>query len=557
MSNRFWLHVLALFLLLLGLGWYLMADLTFLLSDVGLRFWQVRSLLANGGQSLAMTYPGQMYDPQLQHTPFYFAYSLVNGEIFLSITPFLPLAAAGLYALLGPVGLVVVPVLGTVLTAVAVYALLQLTEVRGAVGWFWVTAVGTPLFFYALELWDHTPAVACAAWAVYGLSRAVVRGRWQPAFGGGVALGVGLGQRPEMYAFALALGLTALVMLWPRWQTAVALALGGLVGVLPIWLLQYQWVGHPLGIVATHLFGYGKPDTYAFETENILYSPAISLGRLLIAIQARSIPTFLAGLLVLLGVVVLILALRQAKWRTSRLLLLGLGLCVAGYGLYGWVALRPTVLNGLITTLPIIAFSLAFVPAGVDNSRYRPIYRLIMTAALLFLGLMLFLWPTSGGLQWGARYLLPVTPLLVYLAAYTYQAYAATVSGATARSLRWTLWGLVGLGIMLQLAGLRVQMGEHRLAGALQASIEALSAEVVLTNGPFMAAHLAGVQDKTILYVADEAALAELVARLAADGVDRIAVLSLEHLPLMVPEQVGDVALRPLDQYVYELEEVR
>jgi hypothetical protein len=110
---------------------------------------------------------------------------------------------------------------------------------------------------------------------------------------------------------------------------------------------------------------------------------------------------------------------------------------------------------------------------------------------------------------------------------------------------------------MLQLAGLRVQMGEHRLAGALQASIEALSAEVVLTNGPFMAAHLAGVQDKTILYVADEAALAELVARLAADGVDRIAVLSLEHLPLMVPEQVGDVALRPLDQYVYELEEVR
>ncbi|MBX3056482.1 MAG: glycosyltransferase family 39 protein [Anaerolineae bacterium] len=555
MKNRLWLHVLGLFLLLLGLGGYLATTRTFLLSDVGLRFWQVRALLDNGGQSLAVTYPGQVYDPNLQHIPFYFAYALVDGQIFLNITPFVPLAAAGFYMLLGEVGLVIVPVLGTVLTAVAVYLLLRLTNVSGAVGWFWVTAVGTPLFFYALELWDHTPAVACAAWAVYGVSRAVVRERWQPAFWGGVALGVGLGQRPEMYVFALALGLAALVMLWPRRTTAVVLALGALAGAAPLWLWQYQWVGHPLGMaLATNLLGYGVPDNYAFEPENVLYNPAITLGRLLIAIQARSIPTFLAGLLVLVGIVVLILALRQDKWRTSRLLLFGLALCLAGYGMYVWVALRPAALHGLITTLPIIAFSLAYVPAEVDNGRYRPIYRFIMAAALLFLGFMLFLWPTSGGLQWGARYLLPITPLLVYLAAYAYQAYTAVADETTAATLRWTLRGLVGIGVLIQLAGLWVQVGEHRLAGELQASIEALPAEVVLTNGPFMAAHLAGVQNKTILYVADEAALAELVVRLAADGVEQIAVVPLAYVPLVVPSQAGNVALRATIPFVYELE---
>ncbi|HRQ36739.1 MAG TPA: hypothetical protein PLD25_02360 [Chloroflexota bacterium] len=555
MKNRLWLHVLGLFLLLLGLGGYLATTRTFLLSDVGLRFWQVQALLDNGGQSLAVTYPGQMYDPNLQHIPFYFAYALVDGQIFLNITPFVPLAAAGFYALFGEVGLVIVPVLGTVLTAVAVYMLLRLTNVSGAVGWFWVTAIGTPLFFYAMELWDHTPAVACAAWAVYGVSRAAMQDRWQPAFWGGVALGIGLGQRPEMYVFALALGLATMTMLWPRWTTAVVLALGALAGAVPLWLMQYRWVGHPLGMaLATNLLGYGVPESYAFEPENVLYNPAITLGRLLITVQSRSILTFLAALLVLVGVVLLILTLRQEKWRTSRFLLLGLGLCVAGYGLYVWVALRSSTLHGLITTLPLIALSLAFVPAGVDNGRYRPIYRLIMTTALLFLGLMLFLWPTSGGLQWGTRYLLPIIPLLVYLAAYAYQSYAAVADGAVSTALRWTLWGLVGLSVVIQLAGLWVQVGEHRLAGELQANIEALPAPVVLTNGPFMAAHLAGVRDKTMLYVADEVALADLVARLSADGVTLIAVLPLEYVPLPVPEQVGDVALRPIAPYVYELE---
>lgn len=110
------------------------------------------------------------------------------------------------------------------------------------------------------------------------------------------------------------------------------------------------------------------------------------------------------------------------------------------------------------------------------------------------------------------------------------------------------------MGILIQLAGLWVQVGEHRLAGELQASIEALPAEVVLTNGPFMAAHLAGVQNKTILYVADEAALAELVVRLAADGVEQIAVVPLAYVPLAVPSQAGNVALRATIPIVYELE---
>jgi hypothetical protein len=250
-------HVLILTLLLFGIAWYFMSSLTFFISDVGLRFLQIRELIAHNWQSFAIGYPGRPFDPELLHTPYNYAYSLLAGNLYLKITPFLPLVASWLYAILGPLGLAIVPVAGTIITAVAVYQLARLTALPKPEWLLWITAVATPLFFYTFELWDHTIAVACGALAVYGLSRAALHKSWLPAFLGGLALGIGLGQRQEMYMFAIAIGLAALLVLWPRWSTAVALAGGACLGVLPLWWLQYQWVGHPLGMaLASNLLGY-------------------------------------------------------------------------------------------------------------------------------------------------------------------------------------------------------------------------------------------------------------------------------------------------------------
>ncbi|MCP4362695.1 MAG: hypothetical protein GY796_32220 [Chloroflexi bacterium] len=549
-------HLLLLAVVLFAVAALFMSSLTFLLSDVGLRFLQIRELIAHNWQTFAISYPARPYDPELAHVPYYYAYSIIENEIYLNITPFLPLLASWFFALLGPVGLAIVPVGGTVLAATAVYQLASLTKLPHPQRLLWITVFCTPLLFYTFELWDHTLAVGCAAWSVAGLIWAVIRGRWQPAFLAGLMLGFGLGQRPEMYVFALSLGLAAVFILRPYWKMTLILVAGSLVGILPIWWWQYRWVGHPLGMaLAANLWDYGRPESYPFMPDAFTFSRPITIGRLLILIQSHDMLTFAAALLVLVGVVVLVLCLRVEKWRQPRLLYAGLVLCLLGYGFFVFQAAQLTMLTGLITTFPIICFSLAFVSAENDHGRYRQIYLFILTSTMLFLGSMFLAWPVSGGLQWGARYLLAATPLLVYLAAYNIHAYDQMFSGKLQRTLKQTVIGLLAVSLIIQLAGLHMQWRKHQEAQQIQAFVNGLPAEVILTNGPFLAAHISGVDsNKMFMYVADEQDVITLIPRLLAGGIHRVAILPLEYIPLTVPERVGDIRLKPTQEFVYDLE---
>jgi len=547
-------HFLILTILLLGIAWYFASSLTFLLSDTGLRFLQIRELIAHDWQSFAIEYPGRPFDPDLLHTPYNYAYSLLEGDLYLKITPFLPLIASWFYAAIGPVGLSLVPLLGTLITAVTVYQLACLTELPHPKWLLWLTVVATPLFFYTFELWDHTIAVACAAVAVYGLTRSAIQNNWLPAFLGGIALGIGLGQRQEMYMFAIAIGLATLFALWPRWHTIVALAGGAFVGVLPLWWLQYQWVGHPLGMaLASNLLGYARPPYYSFNPEAITYSRAITLGRFLFYIQSRAALPFIAVLLVLLGIVTIIFCLRVDKWRKPRNLYAGFILCSLGYGIYAILAVQSTILSGFITTMPLVALSLAYVSRDVDHGRYRIIYKLNLVIALFYFSGMMIITPVDGGLQWGSRYLLPMVPSLLYAAAYTFNTYNLLLTGRMQQALQYTTIGLIAISILIQLSGLVAQIDEHKQAKQLQDAITALPANVILTNAPFMPTHIAGVDDKIFLYVETEEDIAKLITRLDTAGISQLGFITLEAIPLPIPEQVDDIQLEQIDKFIYKL----
>lgn len=549
------MHFLLLTILLFGIAWYFASTLTFLLSDTGLRFLQIRELIASNWNSFAIGYPGRPFDPELMHTPYNYAYSLLDGELYLKITPFLPLVASWLYAAVGPAGLAVVPVAGTLITAVSVYQLARLTELPHPEWLLWLTAVATPMFFYTFELWDHTAAVACAALTVYGLCRAVVREHWLPALLGGIALGIGLGQRQEMYMFAIAIGAAALLVLWPRWQMALALAGGALMGVLPLWWLQYQWVGHPLGMaLASNFFGYARPPYYSFNPEAITYDRAATIGRFLFFIQSRAALPFIASLLVALGITGIVLCLRVEKWRKPRNLYTGLALCLSGYAIYALLAFQSTILSGFITTFPLIVFALAYVSRGNDNGRYRTIYNLNLVIALLYFIGMIISTPVDGGLQWGARYLLPMLPSLLFAALYAWHTYEKILAGSLQKAVRHTAAGLIAVSIVIQLAGFVAQINEHQQTKQLQDTVAALPAAIILTNAPFMPTHIASVDDKTFLYVETEEDIAKLLPRLGEAGVGQIGFITLEAIPLPIPEQVGDIHLQQMDRFIYKLE---
>ena len=547
-------HIVLLSLTLFSLAWISFSSLAFFASDTGLRFLQIRELIAHRWQTFAIDYPARFLDPDLQYTPYYYAYSLIDNQVYLNISHFLPWLASFLYASLGPIGLSIVPVLGGLFTAVAVYRLGVLAQIKHPHLLLWATVFGTPIVFYSLELWDHTLAAACAAWAVYGAASGIMNGRWQSLAWGGAAAGIGLGQRPEMYPFALALGMALIIVIWPQRQKWLAFIAGGIIATLPLWFLQYRWVGHPFGMAfAPHFFGYGRPESYPVQSySGVPIPPAAKVGHLLFHISPQTI-TLVAVFSLIIGVFTLVFSLRLPALRRPLWVWGGLSLTLLGYGMYA-IHAESNMLIGLITTFPLIAFALAYVEQSHDGSGVHPIYRLTWTTALLFLGMILAFWPAFGGDQWGARYLLPAYPLLLFTAFYSYEIWSQKAERPYANKLRIVFIVLLSTSFILQAMGTRLLLLKHNEQIPLRNAVIELPAELILTNNLFFPSSMSSLDDKLFMYVDSEEDWEILIPRLAQHDISRFALIPTDAIPITAPEQIGNIHISQISDFIYKLE---
>jgi hypothetical protein len=459
--RRDWLIATAVSLLTLILGAtavYLHSSLTFFSNDIGLRFLQVRSLIESGRQTFAVPYPARFLDPELAYPPFYYAYLLLEDQFFLNISPYLPLFTSFLYPIIGFPALSVLPALSGVGTAAALYKLGRLTGIRRSHLLLWSAILATPLLFYSLTFWDHTLGTVCAVGAVVLVAYGLQNGRLTFFFLGGIAAALGVGQRVEIYIFVVALGIATFSLTWNQWRRWGALLLGVITGIIPIWVTQYLWFDNPLGLVlASYMLGYGVPDAYpigAYTT--VTLTKPIIVGRLLLYIEAADPLTFSAALLVIVGTFLFIFMVRIPHWRKPILGKVSLFMLLIGYTLFVGLAWQR-VLPGLITTFPLLALALAYGSGDGEQGESHFLYRFVYTTTLLFLGLMIVLWPAYGGNQWGARYLLPAYPLLLFLAFYTYSRWRDRLDPFTA-TVRQLFTILLVVSMALQLLRERSQI---------------------------------------------------------------------------------------------------
>jgi hypothetical protein len=103
-----------------------------------------------------------------------------------------------------------------------------------------VAGFGTPLLFYSLELWEHTPAVGVAACA----TAMFVRGRYVVS---GLCFGVAMLLRPEAIWFAAGvLGLSRLLPAPPSIRHVASAAAGVLAAVAPLTIYSLVHFGTPM-----------------------------------------------------------------------------------------------------------------------------------------------------------------------------------------------------------------------------------------------------------------------------------------------------------------------
>ena len=185
-------------------------------TDTGGKLATVVEMDRNGTLDPDIGYWAEDLDPDGALHPLWYTAHVGSGWVNVTTLPMV-LAAKPLYAVGGPRAVLLLPMLGAALTALAARALAR--RIAGGDGWwaFWAIGLASPVAIYALDFWEHAPGVALICWAVV-LLYDLLDGRagWRAALAAGALLGAAATMRTEALVYAAVLGGIAAVVLLRR-----------------------------------------------------------------------------------------------------------------------------------------------------------------------------------------------------------------------------------------------------------------------------------------------------------------------------------------------------
>ena len=391
----------------------------------------------------------------------------------------------------------------------------------------WIVVLANPLFLYALEYWEHAPAVALLAGGM-ALVAPALAGAGSPARTaiGGALVGGGVLLRPEgaWLAAGLALALVSPpARLKPRPARALWLAFGGGAAalLLPAAALNYAHFGNPLGAHASAVLAPMGADFLAARWQRVRdwLWPASTADAAGLALVAA------AWLATLFKVDV---RARQAA-------------VLAGTAVIAVLAARRSLpTQSFWQGFPLAL--LALTPATAPTREAR----LLAIAALATVAGVVLTATNDGGAQWGTRYLLVAAPPLLLLAARG----ATDAAGAGKwRSPRLALLALVLLaGAATSRSAYLELRGAKRSYQGLVTAIESVvpARGVVVTNLWWLdqvAAALHGT--RVFLYVPDAAAAASALAIARAERLDAVTLAwSVDESPFPLSAALDGTCFR-------------
>ncbi len=284
--------------------------------DEGARMIAAEWMAVRGRPTVTIPYPARKLDPGYCFFPFptkadreaAMAELTPAGPVSV-FPPALPYLSSLLLGPLGFPGLYVIPLVSAL---VALWAMAVLWRIAGgsrteAAVSVLLLGLLSPLWFYAVTLWDHAPALACVAvgtcWALVCLKH----GDWRWALAAGVACGAGVWFRDEVYLWVGAVA----VALWLCTRAArptLALVGGAAVSILPLWAVNLAAGAGVLGYhAAANTPATAVPDAVA------AYHLLLCMGTPAWVGLVLGLPTAAAVLLALGG-----LCRGRPPWRAER-----------------------------------------------------------------------------------------------------------------------------------------------------------------------------------------------------------------------------------------------
>ena len=481
--------------------------------DEGLYVYQVRAL--QQGQ-WDLEYWASSIDPDGRWFPL--NRNEARGDSYYPFikSPAYPALMFGATRLFGEaIGLHLLPFAGALLAAVAAWLLASLADRRAAPYAFWLAALG-PVIVNAYAVWAHALSAAVAGLTVYVAVRAfrdgITAGRVF-CLTLGVTTGVLLRSEGLLLAAALAavlgtVGAIRFVGRNPRALPAVMLA--GLIAVAGLGAnrLEGRWVssfaGHATaksdyvsGGDTPYLAGKIEGATHVLADVNYFEGRGQPLTpvKALLTVTA----TLLAGV-----------ALARRSRRAGLVAMAALGVVVILLGLR--FLGPPDTAPGIIAAWPVAIVGLLLFKWRAATLAER---LLIGVVALEVLATLATQYPEGGAIEWGARYLSPLYPLIAGLAALSlYRTVRETASDPRWRVVRPAL---VLLAVLAAGAGLYGQVGVRKHLDRPLDRIEAASGPVITSDEWFAQVGYRTYPDHDWLHV-PESEIPTALTKLAAAG---------------------------------------
>ena len=418
-----------------------------------------------------------------------------GGHAHVLQSPLFPPLSAPLIAAFGLRGAYVWPALAFLaLVPLLASARRQLLpETSWAVLAFIVVA-SNPLLFYALEFWEHAPAVALLAAGTAVVAPSFVRDLSAARVAaGGALVGAGILLRPEGAWYAAGLALALGPRRWLPFGSGAAALL------LPAVILNYLHFGTPLGAHAGAVLApIGSAVFFATRWQRVLdwLWPASSADAIGLALVAAAWVAALFKLDV---------RVRQA-------------LALAGTAVITVLAARRALpMQSFLQGFPLALLAL------MPTSTWTPTARRLALAAYVAVAGVVLTATNDGGAQWGTRFLLIAAPPLLLLAARSATDAAGTGPWRPAR---------LALVAVILLAGAATSRSAYLELRGTKRNYESLvdttrtftrPGDIILTNlWWFDQVNGALHGTRTFLYAADRAAASRALDTIRAEHIDAV-----------------------------------
>ncbi len=224
----------------------------FATGDGGVKLWQVQAILRSGNLDAPLNYPGVVYDPNHQYSPFVAPWAFwQNDQAFTEYTSPFIWASVPLFAWFGQAGLLLLPWLcSALIVIVSAWLAWRVRPDRSAALVPIIVGLASPISIYGMEFWEHTPGTILAVFAFAGIVKSIDSSRrsiWLIL--AGASIGLGLTMRAELYVLPMAIGvgLWLLRSILPLIRSIFCLSIGGLITGGSWSLYQVLHWGSPFG----------------------------------------------------------------------------------------------------------------------------------------------------------------------------------------------------------------------------------------------------------------------------------------------------------------------